>query len=174
MSYFNTNSTTEFENFLLTNGIYPGNVTMQIQFLKAQQQQQQQPQQPQPSNNITRKTSISHISTPVVSSQIPNAVSSAPNTVPQTSRSAVPYVNNSSSVVQPNTVISNGMVQPTVPYSMVPFWTGCPLPFSPMSYPQVVLPGQLQSSEKQNGKPLSDKEKKIRKISSKKRKAEMG
>lgn len=24
-----------------------------------------------------------------------------------------------------------------VPYAFVPFWTGCPLPFSPMAYPQV-------------------------------------
>jgi len=31
---------------------------------------------------------------------------------------------------------------PSVPYPFVPFWSGCPLPFSPMAYPQIVLPPQ--------------------------------
>eukprot|EP01089_Gocevia_fonbrunei_P016088 TRINITY_DN4906_c0_g1_i1.p1 TRINITY_DN4906_c0_g1~~TRINITY_DN4906_c0_g1_i1.p1 ORF type:complete len:346 (+),score=73.93 TRINITY_DN4906_c0_g1_i1:266-1303(+) len=30
---------------------------------------------------------------------------------------------------------------PNVPY-WIPFWTGCPLPFSPMAYPQIIVPQQ--------------------------------
>eukprot|EP01090_Pellita_catalonica_P019994 TRINITY_DN6955_c0_g1_i1.p1 TRINITY_DN6955_c0_g1~~TRINITY_DN6955_c0_g1_i1.p1 ORF type:complete len:399 (+),score=62.96 TRINITY_DN6955_c0_g1_i1:98-1294(+) len=42
-----------------------------------------------------------------------------------------------------NQANQNGSQQhqrPVIAYPVVPFWTGCPLPFSPMSYPQVVIP----------------------------------
>jgi len=32
------------------------------------------------------------------------------------------------------------MVAPIIQYPFVPFWTGCPLPFSPLAYPQMIIP----------------------------------
>jgi len=30
--------------------------------------------------------------------------------------------------------------QPVIQYPFVPFWTACPLPFSPLAYPQIIMP----------------------------------
>jgi hypothetical protein len=37
------------------------------------------------------------------------------------------------------------MVAPIIQYPFVPFWTGCPLPFSPLAYPQMIIPQTMPS-----------------------------
>jgi len=148
MSYFNTNNSTEFENFLVEKRI-----PMQIQLQKSQQQPQQQ------INNITRKTS----SQPVVASntQIPNSQTlSTQNIVPSNTVQnirQISYIPNSSSQVMPANISTT--------FSIVPFLPGYALPYSP----QVILPAQL-AQEKQNIKPLTEKEKKLEKYRQKREK----